>query len=85
MPFRVEIVGAQLNASLAFFNLIPFPPLDGSHILAAFLPTSALDKYERFSRYGLLFLLFLLFLAERFTIWLAIQCMLCFICFGETS
>lgn len=54
-------IGAQLNAALAFFNLIPFPPLDGSHLLAAALPNWALEKYERFARYGLLLVLFVVF------------------------
>jgi len=56
------VIGAWLNAALAFFNLLPVPPLDGSHLLAAFLPNWALAKYERFARFGLLFiLLFLVF------------------------
>jgi len=59
-------IGAQLNAALAFFNLIPFPPLDGSHLLAAFLPTSVLDKFEKFSRYGLIIMLFLLYFGGAF-------------------
>ena len=39
-----------INATLAIFNLIPFPPLDGSRILSAFLPDRAymfLVRYER--------------------------------------
>jgi len=55
------VIGAQLNAALAFFNLVPIPPLDGSHLLAALLPAWALEKYEMFARYGLLLILFLLF------------------------
>ena len=58
---RFLVIGAQLNAALAFFNLIPVPPLDGSHILTSFLPASALEKYESFARYGLLIILFFLF------------------------
>jgi len=54
-------LGAWLNAALAFFNLVPVPPLDGSHLIAAFLPNWALARYERFARFGLLFIL--LFLA----------------------
>lgn len=58
---RFFVIGAQLNAALAFFNLLPVPPLDGSHLLAAFLPNWALEKYERFARFGLLFILLFLF------------------------
>lgn len=47
-----------LNILLAFFNLIPIPPLDGSKIVVAFLPFSAQLKYQEFTswfqRFGLL-------------------------------
>ncbi len=37
-----------LNLFLAFFNLVPIPPLDGSKILPKFLPYSLAIKYESF-------------------------------------
>lgn len=47
-----------INILLAFFNLIPIPPLDGSKIWPVFLPYSAQIKYQEFARfmerYGLL-------------------------------
>jgi Zn-dependent protease len=52
-----------INLSLMLFNLIPFPPLDGSRILAWLLPSrwaSAMDQLERFSGIGLILVLFLL-------------------------
>ncbi|WP_263367638.1 site-2 protease family protein [Edaphobacter bradus] len=36
-----------INLLLFVFNLIPFPPLDGSHILRHFLPYKALQIYDR--------------------------------------
>jgi Zn-dependent protease len=42
---------------LAFFNLIPIPPLDGSGILAGVLPDRYLEGYERIARYGFLILI----------------------------
>lgn len=37
-------VGARLNLALCFFNLIPIPPLDGSHVLMGVLPESMSDQ-----------------------------------------
>ena len=49
-----------INLLLAFFNLIPIPPLDGSHILFTFLPSS-FRRYEIvLSQYGFFILIFLL-------------------------
>lgn len=47
----------SMNASLAVFNLLPFPPLDGSKILETFLPASAQPMLETLERYGYLILL----------------------------
>lgn len=53
----------QVNLMLAFFNLIPIPPLDGSHILAGFLPPRQAGKYRlTVGRYGFLILIGLIFL-----------------------
>ncbi|MDO8462171.1 MAG: site-2 protease family protein [Deltaproteobacteria bacterium] len=41
-----------LNLMLAFFNLIPIPPLDGSQILAGLLPEKYLYSFEKVGRYG---------------------------------
>lgn len=41
----------MLNIFLAFFNLVPIPPLDGSKILPRFLPYSLRMQYEGFRTY----------------------------------
>lgn len=41
-----------MNIGLGLFNLLPIPPLDGSHILENLLPLRAAQKYREFGRYG---------------------------------
>ena len=47
-----------MNVGLGVFNLIPLPPLDGSKILVAFLPTNARNWVE--SHEKLLYLVFII-------------------------
>jgi Zn-dependent protease len=50
-----------MNLSLAIFNLVPIPPLDGSKVLYTFLPASAhstLDAIERYSMFILVGLMY---------------------------
>ena len=57
-----------INLLLAVFNLIPIPPLDGSHILFTFLPRSA-DNIKIFlSRYGFFLLIFFIFFLFPFIV-----------------
>lgn len=48
-----------MNVSLAIFNLLPFPPLDGSKILGTFLPASFQPTIDLLERYGFILLLIL--------------------------
>ncbi|MGN0531916.1 MAG: site-2 protease family protein [Eubacterium sp.] len=52
---------AYVNVTLAVFNLLPIPPLDGSKVLAAVLPDKAYYKYMQYERYVMLAVLILLF------------------------
>jgi Zn-dependent protease len=51
-----------LNLSLFVFNLLPFPPLDGSKILATFLPASAESIFSLLEQYGFLILMALIYI-----------------------
>jgi len=55
--------GMRLNLVLAFFNLIPIPPLDGSHVFYHLLPPGWGLKYRQFYALGMLPLLLILWLA----------------------
>ncbi len=52
----------SLNISLAVFNLLPVPPLDGSRIFLTFLPPKyyfGIMQYERYIQFALMILLYL--------------------------
>jgi len=49
-----------ISTGLGVFNLIPFPPLDGSKIVGALLPEEKYFKYMKYERYGQLILFGLL-------------------------
>jgi Zn-dependent protease len=52
--------GVILNLVLVSFNLIPIPPLDGSHVFKHLLPGVLAEYYVRFQRFGFLALILLL-------------------------
>ena len=51
-----------LNLSLFVFNLLPFPPLDGSKILSTFLPAGAEPYLNLLEQYGFLILMALIYI-----------------------
>ncbi len=59
--YQFFAVNFVLNTGLAVFNLIPISPLDGSKILAIFLPNNAHRWLMQYERYGFLILMALLF------------------------
>lgn len=54
------------NLSLAIFNLVPVPPLDGSYIFLSFFPANAWKIESFFQRFGFLILLLFVFFASDF-------------------
>ncbi|HUR94723.1 MAG TPA: site-2 protease family protein [Gemmatimonadales bacterium] len=59
---RMMVHGIWLNLVLCFFNLIPIPPLDGSHLLYHALPARLGSQYRSLQRFGYLPLFALMFL-----------------------
>ena len=51
--------GVQINLLLAVFNLIPIPPLDGSHVVKWLLPPAWSLRYQQLGKYGIIVLLVL--------------------------
>ncbi len=50
-----------INLALAFFNLLPIPPLDGHKIVRAVLPRKARYQWERLEKFSILLLILLIF------------------------
>jgi Zn-dependent protease len=62
VPAEFLFYMAQINITLAAFNLIPLPPLDGSKILMGFASPSVQNFLFRLERYGLIVIIALLYL-----------------------
>ncbi len=67
---RMATWGIWLNLTLGCFNLIPIPPLDGSHLLYHALPPKLGLQYRALDRFGFLPLMLLLVFAQGAVAWL---------------
>lgn len=63
MLYIILIIGLQYNIMLGVFNLLPFPPLDGSKILASLLPLKWEYYFYKYERY--LYILLLILIAKN--------------------
>jgi Zn-dependent protease len=60
--FQVLAYAFQVNVVLGLFNLIPIPPLDGSRIVAAFMPRALHARWSQLDQVGMLGLFALIFI-----------------------
>ena len=58
---KMAYFGVTINIFLALFNLIPIPPLDGSHILAILLPPELQRLYHHLDQVGFILILILFY------------------------
>lgn len=58
---RVLELAIYINLLLAFFNLIPVPPLDGGNVMLGLLPPRAAAHYSGLAQYGFIILYALMF------------------------
>jgi Zn-dependent protease len=58
------VFGITINLLLAVFNLLPIPPLDGSHVVKHLLPREWAIRYERLAAVGFIILILLVTLGQ---------------------
>ena len=64
-PLQLVLVSiVTVNLYVAFFNLIPIPPLDGSGVLSSLLPTEYAARYENLGRMGMFIIFGLIILGS---------------------
>jgi Zn-dependent protease len=69
---KMFYAGIPLNIFLAIFNLIPVPPLDGSHVVASLLPDHAADRYRQIGFAGIFVIIVMMQIAP---VWHAVLSM----------
>jgi len=62
---QAAFYGLYINLILAVFNLIPIPPLDGSHVVYHLLPLKLRARYQEFGRYGIGVIMLLVFVVPN--------------------
>ncbi len=56
---KMSYIGVKINIGLGIFNLLPIPPLDGSKVIAKFLPLSIRSDYLKYEFIGFIVIMIL--------------------------
>jgi Zn-dependent protease len=57
LAYKMFFFGVLINVSLAVFNMLPIPPLDGSRLIGAIVPDRYYGYYRKFEKMGTMFLM----------------------------
>lgn len=57
---KMFLGGVYLNIILAVFNMLPIPPLDGSHVVASLLPDNVSEQYRNIGFFGIFIIILLM-------------------------
>ena len=68
LAFHLVDYAIQINLILALFNMLPVPPLDGSRVLAWFLPRQWQPAFFALDRYAIVFIVALLFVSMNYDV-----------------
>ena len=73
MNIELFFSAAAVNVVLAVFNLIPIPPLDGSHVFKYVLPRDIRPRYEALGFQGMFLVLIFLLIGRPYLQWVYVQ------------
>ena len=75
------IQAVSMNVGLAFFNLLPIPPLDGSHVVEEFLPADLQPAWKQLEYFSFMILIGLMWFGVLGMLFYPVQLILSYLVF----